>query len=134
MASVIYASAKELAMSLICGVGTRPTGTLKAALRNTDVVAYNAAHNYYDDISASVVGTPIAIGSPTFTGGVLDGNNATLSSVIGAQSEAIDIYLDTGTPGTSPLIAHIDSGSGLPITPDGNNIAITWNGSGICAL
>jgi hypothetical protein len=135
MASVIYPKAKELALSLLCGVGTRPTGTLKAALRNTDAVAYNAAHQYYSDISAAVVGTPVAIGSPTYTSGVLDGNNVTWSSVPGTTTvEAVDVYLDTGVAATSPLICYIDSGTGLPITTDGNNIAGTLNGDGICAL
>jgi hypothetical protein len=134
MASVIYPKAKQLAMGLICGSGTRPTGTLKAALVDTNDVPYDAGHDYYDDISAAVVGTPVEITSPTFTLGVLDGANITWSSVTGDVSEAVVVYLDTGTPGTSPLIAFIDSGSGLPITPDGNNIACTWSGSGICAL
>jgi hypothetical protein len=134
MASVIYPKAKQLAMGLICGSGTRPTGTLKAALRDTNDRAYNAADQYYSDISAAVVGTPVEITSPTFTLGVLDGANITFSSVTGDQCEAIDVYLDTGVAATSPLICFIDSGSGLPITPDGNNIACTWSGSGICAL
>jgi hypothetical protein len=134
MASVIYPKARELAMGLICGSGTRPTGTLKAALIDTNDVAYNAAHDYYDDISAAVVGTPVAVGTPTFTGGVLDGADVTWTSVTGDVSEAVIVYLDTGTPGTSPLICFIDSGTGLPVTPNGGNITSTWHGSGICAL
>jgi hypothetical protein len=45
------------------------------------------------------------------------------------------IYVDTGTAATSPLVAYIDSGvTGLPVTPNGGNISITWNASGIFAL
>ncbi len=134
MASVVYPKWLELIVGLGCGSGTRPTGTLKAALVNTDVSSYSAAHDYYNDISPGVVGTPVEITSPTFTSGVLDGANITWSSVTGAQSEAVVVYLDTGNVATSPLICFVDSGTGLPITPDGNNIAVTWNGSGIFAL
>jgi uncharacterized protein YigE (DUF2233 family) len=45
------------------------------------------------------------------------------------------IYIDTGTAGTSPLVAYIDTGvTGLPVTPNGGNINVTWNASGIFAL
>jgi hypothetical protein len=45
------------------------------------------------------------------------------------------IYVDTGTAATSPLVAYIDTGvTGLPVTPNGGNITVTWNASGIFAL
>jgi hypothetical protein len=134
MASVIYPKFKQLCMGLGCGSGTRPTGTLKAVCIDTNDVPYNAAHDYYDDVSAAAVGTPVEITSPTFVDGVLDGANVTLTSVTGDQSEAVIVFLDTGVAGTSPLVCFIDSGTGLPVTPNGGNITITWNGSGICAF
>jgi hypothetical protein len=40
------------------------------------------------------------------------------------------IYKDTGTAATSPLIAYIDTATGLPVTPNGGDITVTWdNGS-----
>jgi hypothetical protein len=135
MASVFYPKYLEYIQGLGCGSGSVRTGTLKAALLNTDVVAYNAAHDFYNDISAGVVGTPVEITSPTFTSGVLDGTNVTWSSVPGTTTlEAVVVYLDTGNVATSHLICFIDSGTGLPITSDGNNIACTWGGSGIAIL
>ena len=41
--------------------------------------------------------------------------------------EAIVIYVDTGTEATSPLIAYIDTATGLPITPNGGDIIVTWD-------
>ena len=36
---------------------------------------------------------------------------------------------------TSPLVAYIDTGvTGLPVTPNGGDIAVAWNASGIFAL
>jgi hypothetical protein len=43
--------------------------------------------------------------------------------------------VDTGTAATSPLVAYIDTGvTGLPVTPNGGNITVTWNASGIFQL
>lgn len=134
MSSVIYPKFKQLCLSLGCGSGTRPTGTLKAALVDTNDVAYNAAHDYYDDISAAVVGTPVAIANPTYVLGVLDGDDVTWATVTGDPCEAVVVYLDTGTASTSPLVCFIDSGTGLPVVPDGRNIINRWNASGIAAL
>jgi hypothetical protein len=45
------------------------------------------------------------------------------------------IYKDTGTASTSPLIGYFDVvASGLPVTPNGGNITVTFNASGIFAL
>jgi hypothetical protein len=55
--------------------------------------------------------------------------------VSGASVEALVIYIDTGVAGTSRLVAYIDTGvTGLPVTPNGGDITITWNASGIFAL
>ena len=45
----------------------------------------------------------------------------------GATINAIVIYKDTGTEATSPLIAYIDTATGLPITPNGGDIIVTWD-------
>ena len=37
------------------------------------------------------------------------------------------IYRDTGTEATSPLIAYIDTATGLPITPNGGDIIVVWD-------
>ena len=51
----------------------------------------------------------------------------TFTDVTGASIEAIIIYSDTGTEATSPLIAYIDTATGLPITPNGGDIIVTWD-------
>lgn len=130
MASVFYPKGKELALGLLCGSGTKPTGTLKVALVDTGTYTYSAAHQYYSSVSG-VVGTPTAIGTPTYTNGVLDGADVTVSAVTGATAEALVVYLDTGSAATSPLVMYIDSGTGLPFTPNGGDANITWNASGL---
>ena len=45
------------------------------------------------------------------------------------------IYIDTGSSATSRLVAYLDTGvTGLPVTPNGGDIAITWSASGIFKL
>jgi hypothetical protein len=110
-------------------------GTVKVALVDTGVYTYNAADQFYTSVSSAVVGTPQTIGSKTFTNGVFDGADATFTAVTGASIEALVLYVDTGTAATSPLVAYIDTSvTGLPVTPNGGDISITWNASGIFAL
>lgn len=64
-----------------------------------------------------------------------DADDATFTSVSGDQSEELLIYEHTGTEGTSLLIASFDTfTSGMPVTPSGGNIVVTWNASGILAI
>lgn len=66
--------------------------------------------------------------SKTVTGGVADAADITLATVSGASAESIVIFGSTGVESTSPLIAYIDTATGLPVTPSGGDIAITWDG------
>jgi hypothetical protein len=128
MANAVYPKFKEYALNVALGGGTQKTGSLKAALV-TGSYAYNAAHDFKDDLGANVVGTPTAISSPTFTDGVLDGGDVTFTAVSGSAVASIVVYLDTaGADSTDPLVCYIDTGvTLLPITPNGGDIKITWS-------
>ena len=109
-------------------------GSMKMALINTGTT-YNNAHDFYDDISAGVVGTPIALTSVTVTSStnVLTFDAAdtglTWSSVAGGSTiVAVAVYWDSGTPSTSPLLTYNEVTS----TPtNGGDITITIHASGI---
>lgn len=99
--------------------------------------AYDAADEFYSDLSAGIVGTPVEIGATkSYTGGVFDGADVTFTSVSGAQCEAIVIYRqNAGANTTWRLVAYLDTNiTNLPVTPNGGNIAVAWNASGIFAL
>jgi hypothetical protein len=82
---------------------------------------------YADDIaSAAKVATATLAGNSTALG-VVDANDTTFTSVTGDVSEAIVIWKDTAVQSTSPLIAYMDTGSGLPVTPNGGDITVTWD-------
>jgi hypothetical protein len=132
MASVLYPKFKE---ALLQGTYNLSSAVVRAVLIDTGTYTYDAAHNFYDDL-AGVVGTESgAFASKTFTNGTFSAANITFSAVTGATVEAIVLFVDTGTAGTDALIAYIDSASsGLPVTPNGGDIAVTWSGSGIFSL
>ncbi len=133
MANALYPKWKEQLLQFTAN-NNLSAGTVKVALV-TAGYTYSSANQFYSSVSASVVGTPQTIESKTFTGGVFDGSDATFTTVTGAQVVALVLYVDTGVAGTSPLVAYIDTGvTNLPVTPNGGDITITWNASGIFAL
>jgi hypothetical protein len=133
MANAIYPKYKEALLDGLANIDVND-GTVKVALVDTGTYTYSAAHEFLTSLSG-VVGTAQTIGTTTVTNGVFDGDNVTYTAVSGATVEALVIYIDTGTAGTSRLVAFIDTGvTGLPVTPNGGDITITWNASGIFAL
>ena len=105
------------------------TDTIKAVLVDTGTYTPNlSAHEFLADVGAGArIATSGAFTGKTTTGGAADANDVTFTSVTGASIEAIILYKDTGTDATSPLIAFIDTATGLPITPNGGDIIVTWD-------
>lgn len=133
MANALFPKWKEQLLQFTAN-NNLSAGTVKVALV-TSGYTYSATDQFYSSISASVVGTPQTIGTKTFTNGVFDGADVTFSAVTGSQVTRLVIYIDTGSAATSPLVAYLDTGvTNLPVTPNGGDIAITWNASGIFAL
>lgn len=133
MANTLYPKWKE---ALLQGTaGSALTGTLKAVLVDTDTYTYSAAHEFYNSITGAA-GTPQAIGTKTYTAGLFDGADITFPAVTaGPNVEAIVLFLDTGTPSTSRLVAFMDTSiTGLPVTPNGGDLAVAWHASGIFQL
>lgn len=133
MANAIYPLYKQALLDASANVDLND-GTVKVALVDTGTYTYNAAHDMYEDLSG-VVGTPQEITATTVTNGTFDGENVNFTAVSGNTVEALVIYIDTGNAATSRLVAYIDTSvTGLPVTPNGGDIAITWHGSGIFTL
>lgn len=133
MANAIYPKYKEALLDAAANVDIND-GTVKVALVDTGVYTYNSAHDFYNDVTG-VIGTPQTIANTTVTNGVFDGDNVLFEGVTGNTVEALVIYIDTGDAATSRLVAYIDSGvTGLPLTPNGGDVTITWSASGIFSL
>lgn len=133
MANAIYPKYKEALLSGSSDIALS-SGTVKAALVDTGTYTYSSAHEFLSSLSG-VVGTAQILGTKTVTNGLFDAADSTYTAVSGSTAEAIVLYIDTGVAGTSRLIAYIDTGvTGLPVTPNGGDINITWNASGIFQL
>lgn len=105
------------------------TDVVKVILVDTGAYTpQTAIHEHLADIPlvARIAG-PVTMTGKATTGGAADAADVTFTSVSGPSIEAIVIYVDTGTEATSPLIAYIDTATGLPITPNGGDIIVTWD-------
>lgn len=97
--------------------------------------AYSTSHQFYSNLT-NIVGTPQPINSPTVVNGTFDGDDVTFTAVSGTVVGAIVIYRqNAGANTTWRLVLYEDTSvTGLPVTPNGGNIVITWNASGIFTL
>jgi len=128
MASGIYDAARE---SFLKGEIDWATDDIKCVLVDAgDYTADLNSDQFLDDIAAGGrVATSAVFSSKSTTAGVADAADITFSSVTGDQCEALVIYQDTGTETTSRLIALLedDKVTGLPVTPNGGDITVTWD-------
>lgn len=133
MANAIYPKYKEALLSGSADINLSGL-TVKIALIDTSAYTYSIAHEFYSSVTG-IIGTPETLTSKSVANGVFDAADVTFPAITGNSVEALLIYIDTGTASTSRLVAYIDTGvAGLPVTPNGGNISIVWNASGIFAL
>lgn len=66
--------------------------------------------------------------------GVFDADDVTFTAVSGSAVTQVVMFKATGTETTSPLVVYWDTMTGLPVTPNGGDITITWDASGIFNL
>lgn len=134
MANVLYNSFKAALWTAGLDVDA---DNIKVILSDALDYTFSSAHDFLDDVPAAArVATSGNLASKTFTSGVFDAADFTWTTVTGDQSEQIIIYDDTpGTEATKNLIVFFDTSiTGMPVTPNGGNINLTWNASGIAAL
>ncbi len=110
--------------------------TIKAALIDHGTDTPNTTtDDFYNDISAGLVGAlSSALANKTIgtvAAGVFDADNVTFSAVSGNSVESVNLLKDTGNAATSDLIAYFDTATGLPVTPNGGDITVTWAAGGI---
>jgi hypothetical protein len=105
------------------------------SLVDTGTYTYSATHQFFSSLSG-IQGTDQRIASPTITSGTFDGNDLTYTAVTGVSIEALVIYRhNSGANTTWRLVLYLDTSvTGLPVTPNGGDITVTWNASGIFGL
>ena len=139
MTNAVYPIYKQALMKACATVslnGTTTNGPF-VALVDTNTYSFATANTFYNPSLTGIIGTPMNITSPTVVGKVFDGCNVTFTAVTTATSiEALVIYRkNTGADTTWRLAIYEDTSvTGLPVTPNGGDISISWNASGILAL
>jgi len=124
MANALYDLGRE---GFLDGSIDWDTDNIKAVLVDTGTYTVNLVTDKFHSDLSGIVDTSSNLGSKTVTLGVADAADVTYTAVSGATVEAVVVYQDTGTSGTSRLIAYIDTGTGLPVTPNGGDITVTWD-------
>lgn len=121
MANKVYPKYKAALLS--GGLDTNLlTTNVKAVMVDEGAYTYNDAHEFLSDIPS---GARIAISGSLASKAVsalaaFSSANCRWDGVTGASIEAVALFVDTGVPGTSRLVAFYDTGiTGLPVTPGG---------------
>lgn len=130
MANALYDKGREFCLE---GAIAWLTANIKVtSIDETDDVPVLATDDFLDDILAAAREFQSGnLASKTSTDGVADAANLApaFTGAAGDEFESISLYRDSGVAATSELICNIDTATGLPLTPDGGNINITWSSS-----
>lgn len=102
--------------------------TIKVVLIDSADYSVDLANDeFLNDVPSAARISTATLSGKTAVDGIADADDATFDNVTGDEAEALVLYKDTGQESTSPLIAYIDSATGLPVTPSGSDIVIAWN-------
>jgi hypothetical protein len=115
------------------------TDNIRFQLTDEGAAAFNAADQDLADFvaglvtngeSANLSGTTVGVVGD----GVFDHTAEVLVAVSGAEAEAINYYLESGTDGTSTAISNHDDWTNLPILPNGGNITVNPAAGGVFSV
>lgn len=128
MANALFAKAKESFISQNPSIDMDTDDIKVVGVDHGTDTPLPATDQFLSDITAGArIFTSGNLASKTVTGGVFDAADITITAVTGASVESLVIYKDTTVAGTSPLVAFIDTATGLPFTPNGGDLTIQWD-------
>lgn len=130
MANALYPEFKE---HLLNGDVDFGADTVNAYLVDLADYTYAATHDLIADLPAGARVASVALGSVTVANENVDAADAVFASVTGDPCEAVVITVDTGA--AEYLCAYYDTSvTGLPVTPNGADINLAINASGLFDL
>lgn len=109
-----------------------PNATINCVLVDSANFTPNFAESgsqFYSAISggSGLVAGPQTLSSPAIVNGAADAGDVTFANVTGASIEFIILYVVVTDASDSWLLVHIDTATGLPITPNSGDIIVTWD-------
>ncbi len=131
MANALYNKARQ---SFLEGQLSWATAVTKVIMVDTANYVFDAAHQFISSVPAVArITAPTLMIEKTTVDGAADAKDVTFTAVVGPTIEALVIYVEVldvalaVDEAASTLLAYIDSATGLPITPNGGDIIVTWD-------
>jgi len=140
MANALFNPGRE---GFLLGEIDYDTAVIKVAL--VRAYTFSAAHKFVSDVTGAsgvLHATSAALASKTGTSGTADAAdftftapaaNASGHSLLYFQSSAVGGGADVAAS-AQRLIAWVDTGTGLPVVPNGADISVVFNASGLFTL
>ena len=133
MASALYSPGRE---GFLAGEIDWDTAVIKVALVRS--YTFSAAHKFVSDVTGAggvLHVTSAALATKTVTGGTADAADVTFTAVASnASGHSLLVFQASAVTGgadvaasTQRLIAYIDTGTNLPITPNGGDVTVAWD-------
>lgn len=89
---------------------------------------YDATDVFITDLGAVDNGRSGALAGKSVTDGVFDATDSTLDALASVASNALIIFKHTGADATARVLWYIDSGVGIPFTPEAaQTCPIVWD-------
>jgi len=112
------------------------TAVIKTAL--VRAYTFSAAHKFVSDVTTAsgiLAATSAALSSKTITDGVADAADVTFTAVTAnASNHSILVFQSSAVTGGADvastaqrLIGWIDTGTNLPVVPNGGDVTIAWD-------
>lgn len=133
MANVLYDQGRNSFLQGSINWLTTPirVGLVSISNQPTAYVFNASLDNFYASIPTGArVGFSVAsLGTKTATSGVADAADSVFSAVSGPTVGALVIFASSATANASdwPLIAYIDTATGMPVQPNGGDITVQWD-------
>lgn len=125
MSNALYDPGREGILDESIGMST---GDIRAMLVLSSYT-FSAAHKFLADLGAVDNGRSAALGSKTFTSGVFDAADTSLTATAATASKALVLFKHTGADATARVVAYVDTPTaGLPFTPAaGQTVNVAWD-------
>lgn len=133
MANALFDPGRE---GFLAGEIDWDTAVIKVAL--VRAYTFSAAHKFVSDVTTAsgvLHVTSAALGTKTVTSGVADAADVTFTAVTAnAAAHSILVFQSSAVTGggdvaatAQRVIAWIDTGTNLPVTPNGGDVTIAWD-------
>ena len=133
MANALYSASRE---GFLAGEIDWDTAVIKVALVRS--YTFSASHKFVSDVTGAsgvLHVTSAALASKTVTGGTADAADVTFTAVASnASGHSLLVFQASAVTGgadvaasSQRLIAYIDTGTNLPITPNGGDVTVAWD-------